>query len=397
MAEVGEVVTLTVGPVAHGGHCVARLDGQVVFVRHTLPGEEIRARITSVGSKFLRADAIEILQPSADRVAPRCPFSGPDRCGGCDWQHVDLSAQRRLKSAVLHEQLQRLAKIENAVEVEAVPGDRDGLAWRTRTTFAINEEGKAGLRKHRSHDVITITHCPISTDGVNQSGVFQQPWSPEASVEVVATSMGETAIVVTAEKKSHVVAGPSRVHERVGEIDFSLHPDGFWQVHPGAAGTFTDVVLDYIKPAPGDHIIDLYAGAGLFAAPIANIVQSHGRIDMVEGDRGAIADARRHFAEQEWVRIHEGDVLAVLRMMRWRQCQAVILDPPRTGAGEAVVKEVARTNAPVVVYVACDPAALARDIAYFAEVGYHLDQIRAFDAFPMTHHLESVARLRRVE
>lgn len=395
MVEVGDLVPLTIGPVAHGGHCVARHEGQVVFVRHTIPGEEVKARITSVGAKFLRADAVEIIKPSSDRVTPACPFSGPDRCGGCDWQHVDLAAQRRLKAVVLQEQLTRLAKLDRQVEVEAVPGDRNGLAWRTRTAFAVSADGKAGLRKHRSHDVIAISSCPISTAAVNDSGVFQQPWSPEASVEVVASSTGETSLIVTEDRKSHVVDGPARIHERVGDKEFSIHADGFWQVHPGAAQTLTSVVMDFVQPKSGHHVIDLYAGAGLFASPLADVVGVTGRIDMVEGDKGAIADARRHFDDQEWVRIHEGDVLAVMRMMRWRDCQAVVLDPPRTGAGEAVVKEIARTGSPVVVYVACDPAALARDIAYFAEAGYDLDAIRAFDLFPMTHHLETVARLLR--
>lgn len=395
MPAVGDVVTLTIGPVAHGGHCVARHDGQVVFVRHTLPGEEVKARITSVGAKFLRADAIEVVSASPDRVTPPCQYSGPDKCGGCDWQHVDLAAQRKLKTSVLREQLQRLAKIDSDVEVEAVPGDRNGLAWRTRTTFAADDEGRVGLRKHRSHDVIAISRCPISTDAVNDSDVFQQLWSSDASIEVVASSMGDTSIVVTEDHKSHLFSGPARVREVVGESEFSIHADGFWQVHPGAATTLTNAVLDYLQPQPGHHIIDLYAGAGLFTAPLAKIVQSHGRIDMVEGDRGAISDARRHFTDQEWVRVHEGDVLSVLRMMRWRECQAVILDPPRTGAGQDVVKEVARTNAPSVVYVACDPAALARDIAYFAEVGYRLEALRGFDLFPMTHHMEALALLRR--
>lgn len=395
MVQVGELVNLTVGPVAHGGHCVARHDGQVVFVRHTLPGEEIQARITSVGAKFLRADAIGILSPSADRVPAPCPFSGPDQCGGCDWQHVELAAQRRLKASVMEEQLRRLAKIERSVTVEAVPGDSNGLKWRTRTTFAVSDEGKLGLRKHRSHDVVAISHCPISTDGVNDSGVFQRPWSEDVTVEVVHSSLGDTTVVVHEEKKSHVVEGPARVREKVGEFEFSVHADGFWQVHPGAAATLTNVVMSYLAPKAGDHIIDLYGGAGLFAAPLADVVGNTGRIDMVEGDRGAISDARRLFTDREWVRVHEGDVLAVLRMMRWRECQAVVLDPPRTGAGEAVVKEIARTNAEEVVYVACDPAALARDLAYFAEVGYRLDDLRVFDLFPMTHHMEAVAKLSR--
>jgi tRNA/tmRNA/rRNA uracil-C5-methylase (TrmA/RlmC/RlmD family) len=392
---LGERVELTIGPVAHGGHCVARLDGQVVFVRHTLPGERVIAEITSLGTKFLRADAVEILDPSADRVEPACPFSGPGRCGGCDWQHVSLPAQRRLKEAVLAEQMLRLGKIETQIVVEPVSAsgvDPDvGLNWRTRVSYAVNPDGRAGLRQHRSHEVVAISHCPIATDAVNAMGITSRPWSPEVTIEVVASSMEDQSIVVRQDRTTHVIEGPQRVRERVGELEFAVSASGFWQVHPGAPETLVGVVSDFIEPRPGKHLIDLYGGAGLFSGAFAPIVQSHGRIDMVEGNRKAIADARRVLGGDEWVRIHEGDVLEVLRMMRWRACDGVILDPPRTGAGEAVVREIARISAPRIVYVACDPAALARDVAYFDTAGYRMERARAFDLFPMTHHVESVA------
>jgi tRNA/tmRNA/rRNA uracil-C5-methylase (TrmA/RlmC/RlmD family) len=397
---VGDLVRLEVGPVAHGGHCVARHEGQVVFVRHTLPGEEITAQITSVGAKFLRADAVEIHQPSADRVEPPCPFSGPGRCGGCDFQHVSLEAQRRLKSQVLAEQMRRLAGREDVIDVELVANPRrladDGLGWRTRVTFTGAADNRLGLRKHRSHEVLPVTHCPIAVDEINAMEIFQQPWGSDVAIQVVSTSTGDEAVLVEEEKRTHLLVGDPILSEHVGDQRYLVRADGFWQVHPGAPTTLTAAVLAGIDPQPGQHVIDLYAGSGLFSAPLGERVGAGGRIDAVEGERRAVSAARRTLARMEWVRIHEGDVLQVLRMMRWRHCDAVVLDPPRTGAGEQVIKEVARIQPAKIVYVACDPAAFARDVAYLATAGYRLESARAFDLFPMTHHLETVGLFLRV-
>lgn len=401
---VGDQIRLVVGPIAHGGHCVARHEGQVVFVRHTLPGEEITAQVTSVGSKFLRADAMEIHLASPDRVKPPCPFSGPGRCGGCDFQHVSLTRQRQLKQFVLTEQMSRLAGIDTDIEIEPVQNPRravdDGLGWRTRVNFVGGADGRLGLHKHRSHEVLPVTHCPIAVDEINAMEIFHQPWGPQAGVEAVVTSLYEEAVIITENKRRHLHSGAAIVHEQVGAIDFAVHADGFWQVHPGAASTLTDVVLHALALRPGQHVIDLYSGAGLFTLPIASIVGAGGRVDAVEGDRRALADARRSLAALSgepwpWVHLHEGDVLAQLRAQKWRHCDAVVLDPPRVGAGAAVIGEIARISPATVVYVACDPAAFARDVAYLRDRGYRLAEARAFDLFPMTHHLETIGTFHR--
>ena len=155
---VGDEVEVTIGPVAHGGHCVARHEGRVVFVRHALPGERALVRVTEAkaGQRFVRADAVDVLEASPHRVEPPCPYAGPGLCGGCDFQHVDLAEQRRLKAAVVREQFARLARRDVEVEVEPVPGDRAGLGWRTRVEFAIDSQGAPGLRRHRSHDVLAV-------------------------------------------------------------------------------------------------------------------------------------------------------------------------------------------------------------------------------------------------
>jgi len=164
-AGEGDVLELTAGEVVHGGWCVARPDdkgGLVVFVRHALPGERVRVVITQLTAKFARADAVEILAPSADRVAPPCPHARPGGCGGCDWQHASLAAQRQFKASVISQQLRRIAGLDREITVEPLPGDEDGLGWRTRVRFAVRPGGLAGLRQHRSHEIIDIGTCPIA-------------------------------------------------------------------------------------------------------------------------------------------------------------------------------------------------------------------------------------------
>ena len=401
---VGEVIDVEVGPVAHGGFCVARHDGRVVFVRHTLPGERVRAKVTDGGSedRFLRADAVEVLAASADRVDPVCRHAGPGGCGGCDWQHASLAAQRRLKGEVVTEQLRRLAGIDRSVEVLSVPGDVDGLGWRTRVEFAVDRAGRAGLRPTRSHTVLPIVECPIADPRVLATGVLDRTWTGARAVDVVAPSGGGGAVVVP-------VPGPAGtvpdVRERVESDswagEFAVSARGFWQVHPGAAATFVDRVLDALAPQAGERVLDLYAGVGLFAVPLADAVGPSGSVSAVEGDAVACALARRNAGERTWVEVVSGrvedvlagDVLPAGRPDAWLTADLVVLDPPRTGAGRAVIEAVARMAPRAVAYVACDPAALARDLAYAREVGYLLADLTAYDAFPMTHHVECIAVL----
>ncbi len=210
-AKAGDLLDLTVGEAVHGGWCIARTAaaaapaggspaaaGQVVFVRHALPGEQVRVKITQTTSKFARADAVAILAPSADRVEPRCPHARPGGCGGCDWQHASLPAQRELKAAVIRQQLRRIAGIDRDVLVEPLPGDEDGLGWRTRVKFAVRPDGTAGLRRHRSHQVTAIGVCPIAHQLVTAVGVTRGRWPGARSVEVAAgPGSGERAVIVS--------------------------------------------------------------------------------------------------------------------------------------------------------------------------------------------------------
>lgn len=387
---VGVQAEVDVGPVAHGGHCVARLDGRVVFVRHTLPGERVVVRITegTAMSRFLRGDAVQVVRPSPGRVRAPCPYAAPGGCGGCDFQHVDVATQRELLGFVVSEQLRRLAGIERDVEVEPV-GSGDGLGWRTRVAFTADGAGRLGLRRHRSHEVVPLDRCLIAHPAL--PAVTQRRWQA-ATVEVAVAGSGDTAVLAD----NRLVDGRPRLRERVRGREFRVSTGGFWQVHPQAAETLVDAVLQYAAVQPGEAVCDLYAGAGLFAVFLAGQVGEGGRVTLVESGAQAVSDARRNLHDLRQADIVHGSVATQLRSLSGPY-DVVVLDPPRTGARAGVVARIADLRPRRVVYVACDPAALSRDIATFRQRGYHLSGLRAFAMFPMTHHVECVAMFERSE
>ncbi|GIH99636.1 class I SAM-dependent RNA methyltransferase [Planobispora takensis] len=410
-------IELTVGPVAHGGWCVARHEGRVVFVRHALPGERVLAEITEETARFLRADAVEVLDASADRVVPPCPFAGPGRCGGCDWQHASLEAQRRLKTDVVAEQLRRLAGIEWTGRVEEVPGAPDGLGWRTRVQFAVDREGVPGLRRHRSHDIVPVDACLIAHPEVENVGAEVMNWRGASAVEVIASLTGDQAVAVAPKPRRTVavpdlddsvavfvnegrgrtrtVHGRHHLTERVGGREFQVTGSGFWQIHPGAAATLLAAVMEFAAPKPGEWALDLYCGVGLFAASLAEAVGPDGAVFGVEADPMAVRDAERNLRDLPQARFGRGLVEDALDRYGIERADLVVVDPPRTGLGREVVERLAGLQASRIVYVSCDPATLARDLAWLGERGYGLAGLRAFDAFPMTAHVESVALLVR--
>ncbi len=408
----GDEIEVEVGPIAHGGHCVARHHGRVVFVRHSLPGERVRARITEggPGDRFLRADAIDVLSASRDRVDPPCPVAGPGMCGGCDFQHVSLERQRRLKGEVVAEQLSRLAGIERDVVVEPLE-DESGLRYRTRVEFAVSGEGTIGLRRHRSHEVLAVPGCPIAVPEVDEAlAAAREDGVPKGirAVDVVVPS-GETDTVLV-EVPADSPTPPIPLREEVptpdGEVGMGVDARGFWQVHRDAPRAFVAAVSAAAGVRPGERVLDLYCGVGLFSLPLAAATGEGGQLLAVESDERAVEHLRENLVGQPWTLAVPGrvdDLLGVPRKGRRRRgsparsellppsADVVVLDPPRTGAGRGVIEALVPLHARRIVYVACDPAALARDTAHLVAGGYELVSLRAFDAFPMTHHVECVA------
>ena len=489
--QVGETVEVTAGDVAQGGWCVARPAGlPVVFVRHTLPGERVIARVTEVTSRFTRAEATEILRPSPDRVEPPCPNARPGGCGGCDWQHASLPAQRALKAAVIGQHLRRLAGIDREVTVEPLPGDEagrepspitasgglpgsgdeagrqpqitargagPGLGWRTRVQFAVRADGVAGLRAHRSHEVIDIGECLIAHPGIAGLGIPRRAWPGTATVEAIVGSAGpggepaqRTVLITPAGHAGHrgrpgdtaggarhrrpggsarragdgrlrseyseeqeertvpaesvlsragrrlsPVRGRAWLSQRAAGQQWRVSAGVFWQVHPAAADTLTEAVLAAIEAKPGDAVLDLYCGAGLFAGAVAPLVGPDGTVAGIESDPAAVRDARHNLRDWPQARVHRGDVAQVLREKELPPARLAIADPPRAGLDRVVIDYLSAASTERFCYVSCDPATLGRDLGLLLARGWTLEAVRAFDAFPMTHHVECVATLTR--
>ena len=393
--KIGDLIELTIEKVAHGGHFIARHDGAVIFVRHAIPGEKCTIEITSTGSSFNRADVVAVSEPSEFRVEPPCKHSHRAGCGGCDFQHISSAHQRTLKSHVITEQFSRIAKKEITVEVEEVG---QSLGWRTRAIATTNRNGKLGFYKSRSHSIAPVDNCLICVQGMNFSEISSRELKGDVRVEISASNTGERSIALAptrGEEKARLTEGPAVLHEVVDGRTLEVSHESFWQSHIKAPEVLTAAVLDFAQLQPGEHVLDLYGGVGLFTAAIIDVVGDSGHVDLIEGSKVATEDARRNFSAYKNVTIATGDVAKLLP--RVSAADVVVLDPPREGAGKDVVAQITALNPRAIVYVACDPAALARDTAYLEDHSYSLASLRAFDLFPMTHHIECVALYERAE
>ena len=388
--EVGQKIEVTIEKIAHGGHFIARHEGAVIFVRHGIPGELVEIIITSVGSSFNRADVLSVKTPSADRVSPPCRYAHREGCGGCDFQHIAVTRQRSLKAEVITEQFSRIAKMELHVEVEEI---NKPLGWRTRCTSVTTKSGALGFYQARSHKVVPVDDCRILVPEMQFAQLAERGAKGDQKLEISISNTGERSIATANardESPMRLTDGVDIAHYTVGENSFEVSQKSFWQSHKDAPTTLTKAVVEYAGTREGDQVLDLYGGVGLFSAALLPLVGETGSVDLVEGSKFATSDATRNFAAAKNVNIVTGDVAKVIT--RFPRADVVVLDPPREGAGKDVIENLARIAPRTIVYVACDPAALARDTAYLRDAGYQLDAIRAFDLFPMTHHIECIAK-----
>jgi len=394
--------------------------GRVLFVRHGLLGERVIAEITEEHPRWARADAIEILEPSPDRINPACPAAGPGGCGGCDFQHVDLAVQRDLKAMLLEEQLRRVAKIDYTVVVEAVEGA--GLGNRTRIRFGVDELGRLGMRRHGSHDIVAIDHCPLGVEAIGDLDLDQEVWPAGADVEVVAvTGSAPIAYAVLDEEEGAddgesidelspvgddvILEEDDQVEDESGSglltttvlgEEFTVSPGVFWQIHRRAPEVLTHAVLEGLDLREGDRVLDLYCGAGLFTLPIARLVGHSGRVIGIEAADVAAIDAIGNLGDLPQSRILNTTVTGASLRDHLAGASRCVLDPPRRGvdrsallalAGSAVMERI--------VMVSCDPATFARDLRLLLDQGFSIASIRAFDLFEMTEHIEIVCVVTR--
>ena len=392
-----ETVRLTVGAPAHGGHCVARDEGRVVFVRHAIPGEVVDAVLTDAEpkAKFWRAEAVAVVEKSPDRVESAWPEAGPGGVGGGELAHVSLPAQREWKLTVLREAFERFAGTEFTGGVAAAPGDddREGLRYRTRVTATAAADGRPAMAKFRSHDLVALESMPLAVESAEEALIGAR-YPHGETIAVAAPAGGDARVLVGGKpwRKGGVDKrdnAPATVRETVtvGDqtFEYRVATGGFWQVHREAPGVLVGEVL--ARVGDGERVLDLYAGAGLFTLPLAAAGRT---VVSVEADDVAARNAVRNLHGHEQVDIFSGDVRRALKE-GLGTFDAVVLDPPRSGAGKFTLEQVATTGASRLVYVACDPVALARDVSYLDDLGYSLDSVAGHDLFPMTHHVEAVA------
>lgn len=390
---LGQELELTVGKVAHGGIFVARKDNRVVFVSGAIPGEKVIARIyEDKGGSFARAETVEVLVASPDRVPHFWKKSSI--AGGAEFGHISLARQRELKAEVLSESLQRFANLELQVPVQSIDDNESGLGYRTRVQLHVNEFGDAGPYRERSHEVIKVKELPLAVPEIQELGLHLKNWQSVKKISMAASNTGGLQWLV--DRKVH--GDPVLIESVLGRT-YRLSPGSFWQVHKNAATTLSQVVIDFARAlsfeTQADNL-DLYAGAGLFSGALATEFGLGVKLTAVEASKISSADSKRNLADlAKFKAVSAGTQDYLKRLDQLAPGSTVILDPPRAGAGREVLAELIRLEAKNLIYVACDPVALARDLGQLIPAGYKIDNIRSFDLFPHTHHFETVVSLVR--
>lgn len=387
-------LVVNTGAAANGGSCVARHDGRVIFVRYALPGEVVRIRVSAQRGSYWHADAVEIIEPSADRIEPLCPIAGVDGSGCCDLAFAEPHAVRRLKGEVVANQLGRLGDHQWSGAAEPVGGG-DARGWRTRVRLAVGADGRAGFHRYHSDELIADLRCGQLADGL-VDGLDSRRWDGADHVHVVLDDDGVRHVATTArQRRGALIAEGSReaVQRAVGRV-WRLPVTGFWQAHREAPPFYSSLVAEWaaaVAPA-ATSAWDLYGGAGLFAAALADVLGDDAGIVTVDTARAASAAARTALADLTGVSVVSDSVRKFLE----RQSAAAdiaVLDPPRAGAGADVIGLLAGAGVGTIIHVGCEAAAFARDIGLYQRHGYTVQSLRVFDAFPLTHHVECFARL----
>ncbi|MFJ6417122.1 class I SAM-dependent RNA methyltransferase [Paeniglutamicibacter sp. NPDC091659] len=449
MSTDTNILRVRLGAAAHGGHSVARHEGRVIFVRHGIPGEEVSIALRDSGekSRFWRGDVIEVHEASEHRVphfwaaadSLRAAERGILPVGGAEFGHISLEHQRELKGQIFIEQMARLGKLDAAEHgftgVRAPEGEsEDALGWRTRTAFAVDSKGRLAMSPFRSNDLIPVKEMPLALPKVNELKLWELPLLGISRVEVAVGSGEDAGVLVLFVEDGTITGAAGRAAKRLpewasaasvtqvggsvadgrGELqrlrgrtwlsesvaghDYRITGEGFWQIHRLAPATLVERVMAHLAPGYGARVADLYAGAGLFSAPLAKAVGDDGMVLSIEGAPGTSKDAVKNLREFPQAVISQGRVEKTLsRELNTRKAKldSIVLDPPRTGAGKAAVSAMVRSGAKKISYVSCDPASFARDTADLVAAGFRLSEVDVIDLYPHTHHMETVGLFER--
>jgi tRNA/tmRNA/rRNA uracil-C5-methylase (TrmA/RlmC/RlmD family) len=389
-------LTLVTGAPANGGSCVAHHEGRVVFVRYALPGERVRVRVTADRGSYWHAEVLEVLEPSVDRIASLCPIAGVDGAGCCDLAFVGPAAARALKADVVANQLERLGGHRWNGDAEPL-SDSGPTGWRTRVRLDVGTDHRPGFHRYHSDELVTDLHCAQLPAGM-LDGLDAVDWPPSAQLHVAIDDDGQRHVVRTLRQggrtATKVVEGSYEVVQRVGQRAWQVPVTAFWQAHREAARVYSDLVAEWAQPRAGTRVWDLYGGAGVFAAALADAVGGSGRVLSVDTSRASSRAARAALADLPQVDVVTDSVRRVLQAQR-AGADVAVLDPPRSGAGREVIDLLAAAGVSRVVHIGCEAASFARDIGLYRGHGYAVAEIKVFDAFPLTHHIECVALLTR--
>ena len=392
-------LTLDTGAPANGGSCVAHHEGRVVFVRYALPGEKVRVRVTADRGSYWHAEAIEVIEPSADRTASLCPIAGADGAGCCDLAFAVPEAARVLKAKVVANQLERLGGHHwSGPDTGAEPLSAAGpTGWRTRVRLDVGPDRRPGFHRYHSDELVTDLRCAQLPAGM-LDGLAEADWPPEAQLHVALDDDGQRHVVRTVRagrrNETKVVEGAYQAVQRVGRRSWRVPVTAFWQAHRDAARVYSSLVIDWAQPGAGRTAWDLYGGAGVFAAVLGDAVGESGRVLTIDTSRVATRAARAALLDLPQVEVITDSVRRALAVQR-AGADVAVLDPPRSGAGREVVDLLAAAGVLRVVHIGCEAASFARDIGLYRGHGYVVEKIKVFDAFPLTHHTECVALLTR--
>ncbi len=375
---------------------MARHDGRVVFVRYALPGERVRARVTADRNSYWHAETIEVIEPSDHRVESLCPIAGVDGAGCCDLAFAEPSAARALKADVVANQLARLG--DHRWQGVAEPLSPTGATgWRTRVRLDVGADGRAGFHRYHSDELVTELNCAQLHPGM-VDGLDALRWPPGLHLHVAVDDDDQRHVVCSVRQgrrtSTDVVEGSYQAVQRVGRRSWRVPVTAFWQAHRDAARFYSTLVADWAQAGPGMTAWDLYGGAGVFAAVLGDAVGETGRVVSVDTSRAAARAARAALSDLPQVSVVNDSVRRALSGEHAR-ADVAVLDPPRSGAGREVIDLLAAAEVPRIVHIGCEAASFARDIGLYRSHGYAVENIRVFDSFPLTHHVECVALLCR--
>lgn len=404
--EVGATLTLTPTRMAHGGEAIANAeDGRVVFIRGAYPGDTVAAEVTKVKKRFAHATTTQVTTAGEFRGTQACPVAAQGG-GCCDFGDINPERELELKAHVLAGQLSRVKELSGLPEVELIDLE-PARGWRTRVRLGVDESGRAGTRMLRSNELITDAACTQVVDGLLDGivGTDARKFTPGAEVLVTLDSTGTRHVVESrkaprggrVERSTNVIEGGGTVTEEVDNTTFHFPPTAFWQAHSQAPATYTRLVREWLADVPSAAAEtpiawDLYGGVGLFVPALSAALGANGKIYSVDYSTSANQNEQSELAKYNVVSVNKRVENALEGLPA---PHIIVSDPPRTGAGDAVIEQAAAAGPTRVIQVGCDPATFSRDLAAWAKAGYNVERMALINGFPGTHHFEAIAQLGR--